>query len=157
MNRSMRMSSRGDKSFMSQGSQTSERNKDLQKIAQEREEDVAYTLEVHSQILGQEENMKKFILDAYRQRKMEEHLEKTKKPKKMSKETLDRLYKPPTPKKEAPNAQQAQAHAKYDKVFVEKLVRLYGEARPMEKPHVTSERLFAFWQGMSNKVRNFYM
>jgi len=140
-----RGSVRGDKSFVSQASQTSERLRDLQAIAKEREEDVAHTLEIHSEILKQEENMKKYILDAFRARKAEEQM-KNQKPKKMSKETLDRLYKAPPPKEREEKGSQ-----EYDRPFVKRLVELHRDSRPTEKRYQDSETLFKFWQGLSNK------
>lgn len=148
-----------------QGSQTSERIRELQAISREREEDVAYTLDVHSEVLKQEENMKKFILDAYRQRKMEEDLKKAQKPKKMSKETLDRLYKPPTPKGDRPltafptqtpknGTMQNPFKSKYDREFMQKLLELHAQARPTERRYLDQDRLFSFWQGLSNKVKD---
>ena len=107
---------------------------------------MVHTLEVHAEILKQEENMKKFILDAFRQRKAEEQM-KNSKPKKMSKETLDRLYKAPPPKE-----REEKGSLEYDRAFVKRLVDLHRDSRPTEKRYQDAELLFKFWQGLSNKV-----
>lgn len=143
----------------------------MQQISKEREEDVAYTLEVHAAILKQEENVKKYILDAYRQKKIEEEAKKNAKPKKISKETMDRLYKTPEPSQKVqkqerpltatqtsmkPNSMHNTMRPKYDKEFMQKLVEMHAEGRPTEKRHLDQDKLFNFWQGMPNKVeRNF--
>jgi len=123
----------------------------LHAIAQEREEDVAHTLEVHSEVLKQEENMKKYILDAFRQRKMEEQM-KNSRPKKMSKETLDRLYKAPPPKEKDLQSTKNKNSPPYDRAFVQRLIDLHRDSRPTEKRYQDSETVFKFWQGLSNKV-----
>jgi len=145
-----RGTAKSDKSFVSQASHTSERLKDLHAIAQEREEDVAHTLEVHSEVLKQEENMKKYILDAFRQRKMEEQM-KNSRPKKMSKETLDRLYKAPPPKEKDLQSTKNKNSPPYDRAFVQRLIDLHRDSRPTEKRYQDSETVFKFWQGLSNK------
>jgi len=172
----MSKSKTGDKSFISnvkkreifieleKTSNVSERLKDLQAIAKEREEDVAYTLEIHAELLKQEENMKKFILEEYRKRKMEEELKNTQKPKKISKETLERLYNPHgTKSKEVERPQSAQplksaastqqfSNKGYDDGFVKKLIDYHAKVRPQDQKLITAESLFNFWKDLNNKV-----
>lgn len=151
-----RVNAKNNQSFHSQASQTSERIRELQNIAKEREVDVEYTLQIQSEILQQEENMKKYILDAYRQKKMEESIKQAQKPKKMSEEVLNRLYKAPPPKEKPedegrPSTQKTDERKTYDKIFMKKLSDMYADSRPTERRNVDQDRLFSFWQGLSNK------
>ena len=100
--------------------------------------------------------MKKYILDAYRQKKMEESIKQAQKPKKMSEEVLNRLYKAPPPKEKPedegrPSTQKTDERKTYDKIFMKKLSDMYADSRPTERRNVDQDRLFSFWQGLSNK------
>jgi len=103
--------------------------------------------------------MKKYILDAYRQKKMEEKLKQSQKPKKMSEEVLNRLYKAPPPKEKSENETEsantkANERKKYDKEFVKRLLELHANERPTERRYADQDRLFSFWQGLTNKYEH---
>ena len=110
--------------------------------------------------------MKRLMMESYRQRKSED-MKKSQKPKKMSKETLDRLYPGPKPREEmerpkssqiprSQTMQTNQSEEDSDWDFARRLVELHAEARPTERRHVDEDRLFIFWQGMPNKVSFFF-
>lgn len=106
-------------------------------------------------------------MESYRRNQIEENMRRrTEKPKKMSKETLDRLYPGPKPRddmmerpksSQLPRSQTMQSSQMSqsedsDWNFARRLAELHAQARPTERRHVDQDRLFAFWQGMPNKV-----
>ena len=95
---------------------------------------------------------------------MEEELKKNQKPKKVSKETMERLYKAPVPNPERAFLAQSNTRQKtmqtmqttlrgdYDEDFMKRLTDEHYKATPLERPYLTQDVLFSYWQGMTGKV-----
>jgi len=98
--------------------------------------------------------MKKFIVEEFRKRKVEEAMKFANKPKAMSKETLNRLY---PGKKEDPNSTTKSEKDEeppkkiYNEEFIKKLIEYYGKIRPTDKTTITSKSLLDYWGGLTNK------
>jgi hypothetical protein len=101
--------------------------------------------------------MKKFIVEEFRKRKMEDAMKKANKPKGMSKETLERLY---PGKKEDPNSTMKSNKSvtedapkkHFNEEFVKKLLEYHRKIRPNENRVVTAQVLMEYWGGLTNKV-----
>ena len=119
--------------------------KEIRALTKFNQEDVIYTIKKHTALLTQDETMKKFFVEKIKKAQNEEEAKKKSKPKGISKETMERLYKPPeTPKSKKPEEEEKQED-KEKREFVERILTHYQKLYPQARNYRTADVIKPFW------------
>ena len=128
-------------------------------LANQRADSVLYTLTEHASVLNEDENIKKYIMQQYREAKSRDN-EANQKKRKFTQDTQDRLYKAPETslrkekQKESETNDSNIRQIKESNEFVHKLTECYkAQHGTSDKGYTSPAQLLDFWNRMPNRVR----